>query len=160
MIPVTGSDLSVDNYFERIGTDLVRLRCPEVAEFRTDEDRPSLNTKVQTLLRICGRTQANIAARMSEEHVYDFDGKGNVQILAGPGSAEHFRDNLLKRLGEVFLNLDWHLRAGVPPNQMMREFRAFETLYHELEDIFGQLPPFVSVPYIVLRSRLGLAGHV
>ena len=126
-----------------------------MAEFRVDEDRSMLTAKVETLLGICTRAQGNIATRLSEEHIYDFDGKGNFQILAGSGSAHHFRVNLLKRLVDVFSNLDWELNAGVPAQDLMREFRAFERLYHELEEIYPPpLPSFVSVPYARLTSRL------
>lgn len=105
-----------------------------------------LTVKVETLLGICTRAQGNIATRLSEEHIYDFDGKGNLQILAGRGSARHFRVNLLRRLSEAFLNLEWELNAGVKPEEMMQEFRAFERLYHELEQLYPPMPVFVSVP--------------
>ena len=154
MLPVTASDLSLDNYIECTESDCFRLRCPEVAELRVDEDRSMLTAKVETLLGICTRAQGNIATRLSEEHIYDFDGKGNFQILAGSGSARHFRVNLLKRLAEVFSNLDWELNAGVPAQDLMPEFRAFERLYHELEQIYPAVPWFVSGPYARLRSRL------
>ena len=39
MIPVAASDLNLDNYLDCIESDHFRLRCPEVAEFRVDEDR-------------------------------------------------------------------------------------------------------------------------
>ena len=155
MLPVSASDLNLGNYLDCPESECFRLRCPEVAEFRVDEDRSMLTAKVETLLRICTRAQGNIAARLSEEHIYDFDGKGNFQILAGPGSARHFRVNLLKRLAEVFSNLEWHLDAGVPAQDLMQEFRTFERLYHELEEIYPPpIPWFVSVPYGRLRSRL------
>ena len=155
MLPIPASDLDPDNYLDCIESECFRLRCPEVAEFHVDEDRSMLTAKVETLLGICTRAQGNIAARLSEEHIYDFDGKGNFQILAGPGSARHFRANLLKRLAEVFSNLEWHLNAGVSAQDLMREFRTFERLYHELEEIYPPpLPWFVSVPYGRLRSRL------
>jgi len=148
-------DLGIKNYVERSGPDslFVRLRCPQVAEFRVNEDRLSLNAKVEALHRICERTQYNIAARRNEEHIYDIDGKGDIQILAGQGSAKHFRENLMKRLGEVFVNLDWHLNAGVPKDQLRPEFRAYENLYRELRDIYGELPFFVSGPYQTLSIR-------
>jgi hypothetical protein len=154
MLPMAASDLNFDNYVDTIESDFYRLRCPEVAEFRVDEDRSMLAPKVETLLGICTRAQGNIATRLSEEHIYDFDGKGNYQILAGRGSARHFRMNLVKRLGEAFLNLDWELNAGVQPQEMMQEFRAFERLYQELEQIYPPMPLFVSVPYGLVKSRL------
>jgi hypothetical protein len=154
MLPVTASDLTLDNYIDCPESDCFRLRCPEVAEFHVDEDRSMLTAKVETLLGICTRAQGNIATRLSEEHIYDFDGKGNFQILAGSGSARHFRVNLLKRLAEVFSNLDWELNAGVPAQDLRQEFLAFERLYHELEQIYPAVPWFVSVPYGRLRSRL------
>jgi hypothetical protein len=112
LLPVPACDLNLDNYLDCVESDFYRLRCPEVGEFRVDEDRSMLTAKVQTLVAICTRAQGNIATRLSEEHIYDFDGKGNYQILAGRGSARHFRRNLLKRLAEAFSNLEWELNAG------------------------------------------------
>jgi hypothetical protein len=153
MLPIPASDLNFDNYLDCIESDRYRLRCPEVAEFRVDEERSMLTPKVETLLGICARAQGNIATRLSEEHIYDFDGKGNLQILAGRGSARHFRINLLKRLAEAFLNLDWQLNAGMPAQDLMKEFHAFERLYNELAEIYPPMPLYISVPYELLRSR-------
>jgi hypothetical protein len=156
MLPVTASGLNIDNYIDCVEADFFRLRCPEVTEFRVDEGRAALTTKVAMLLEICTRAQGNIATRLQEEHIYDFDGKGAIQILAGPGSASYFRINLLKRLGEAFCNLEWQLNAGAPTQDVTKEFRAFERLYLELQDIYpGPLPSFVSIPFDQLKSRVG-----
>lgn len=154
LVPVPESAVTLENYADIVEPDFFRLRCPEVAEFSISDDRSLLDSKVETLLRICTRAQGNIAARLTEEHIYDINDKGEVQIFAGPGSSRHFRVNLLKRLGEVFANLEWLLDAGVPAEDMIAEFRAFERLYYELGLLYP-LPLFVSVPYSRVKSKLG-----
>lgn len=82
---------------------------------------------------------------------------GDVRIVAGPGSAQFFRDNFLKRLGEVFHNLDWAFQNGVPLEPLKAEFRVFESLYDSLRNIYSGMPLYVSAPYVALRQKLDKA---
>lgn len=52
ILPIPASDLNLNNYIDCIESDYFRLRCPQVAEFRVDEDRSMLTTKIGTLLGI------------------------------------------------------------------------------------------------------------
>ena len=66
-----------------------------------------------------------------------------------------FRENFLKRLGEVFHNLSWILGDGPLDDSLINEFQVFELLYHELENLYGSpLPGFVSTPYCALKAKL------
>lgn len=130
----------------------VELLCPAVATLSARDDRVTLEPTVEKLHRICVRANHNIAARVSNEHIYDMDGK-QFQILAGPGSALHFRMNFLKRLGEVFYNLKWSLQ-GDPTERWLAEFRVFDSLYRSLKklDEYRPTPPYVSFPYDILKN--------
>jgi len=154
LVPV--SELDPNNYYEGVGTKDIRLLCPLVATFGVHDDRPMLTPKVQTMLRICVRTHGNIATRVNEEHIYDVDGKGLYKIVAGPGSAMHFRLNFLKRLGEVFYNLSFILGEAAPDDALNAEIKAYESLYHELEKICtAPMPKFVTIPYGALKAKVG-----
>jgi hypothetical protein len=135
----------------------IRLLCPIVSTFHAQDERSTLSAKVGTLHKICVRAHQNIAARASEEHIFEVDGKGTFQIVAGAGSAMHFRMNFAKRLGEVFKNLDWILHDGPMDELWAAEFNCFEVFYKALEKLPGwsPMPTFVSVPYFALRQKVG-----
>jgi hypothetical protein len=153
LIPV--EEFDPNSYYEGGTASKVRLRCPLVTTLSVNDDRSTLAPKVDSILRICMRAHTNIATRVNEEHIYDVDGKGVYKIVAGSGSALHFRLNFLRRLGEVFYNLLFIIGKAPPGEALTAEFRAFETLYHELEKISGRpLPEFVSIPYEALKTKM------
>jgi hypothetical protein len=141
-------------YFETLGEKQFRLWCPLAVTVAVDDDRSTLAAKVETLLGICGRAQSNIATRVNEEHIYDVDGKGQYRIMAGSGSVRFFRSNFAKPLGEYFYNLLWILQAQ-PDRFVVDEFRLFESLYQQLESLYGtSLPEYVSIPYLALKGKI------
>lgn len=114
-----------------------------------------LAPRVADLHKICTRAHSNIAARFNEEHIYDVDGKGLFQMVAGPGSAQHFRMNFVKRLGEVFKNLDWLLDNGQEDDRWRAEFRCFDSFYRAFTDLHGGIvPAYVAAPYLALKQKL------
>ncbi|MBS1825858.1 MAG: hypothetical protein JST93_11095 [Acidobacteria bacterium] len=100
------------------------LNCYHVCAFNAREDRLALREKVEQLLTVCRRVSLNIGSRRVEEHLYDWPG-GQVTVHAGPGSAEHFRNNLHKRLAEAFCNFSWLLTHD-PSRFNHDEFRVYE----------------------------------
>lgn len=153
LLPVVDPDFSANRWYEEVGVKAIRLLCPHVSTLSADDAPETFAATVGTLLHICSRAHANIASRVSEEHIYDVDGKGTYHMMAGSGSAKVFRLNFLKRLGEVFSNLEWILGA-CPDNFPIEEFQVFESLYQRLGTIYGRMPPYVSGPYGNLKARL------
>lgn len=158
LVPVAASDFDPNRYLERAASGEVQLRCPLVVTLLVDDDRSTLAPKVDILIRICGRAQRNIATRLSEEHIYlvgEVGGKGNYRILAGPGSNRYFRSNFLKRLGEIFSNLQWILEAQ-PSAFSLAEFQTFEALYLKLkeDELYRPNIGFASTPYGNLKAKL------
>jgi hypothetical protein len=153
LIPVASSDFDPTSYFERVGDKHIRLRCPHVLDLSVDDDLSVLKAQTETLLGICKRVQGNIAARVSEEHIYNVDGAGNLRIMAGSGSVQFFRKNFLNRLGEAFYNLQWILNNR-PHDFSLPEFRVYESIYEQIAKIYGTLPFYISAPYQFLKAKL------
>jgi hypothetical protein len=155
---ISTPDFDRNNYYNRLESPLrILMRCPLVATLNVDDKRQELTEKVSALLRICGRTRENIASRVSEEHIYKTDDCGLLRIIAGPGSALHFRMNFLKRLGEVFYNLHFILGDAPPDSSLLAEIEAYDSLYQRLRTLDGYgsvLPLFVSVPHQLLQQKL------
>ncbi len=156
LLPVTEFD--PNNYYEGMGSQDARLRCPLVTTIGVNDDRSTVASKATKMLDICVRAHSNIATRVNEEHIYNLDGTGLHKIVAGAGSALHFRINFIKRLGEVLYNLFFIVGAAPPDEMLTAEFRAFESLYLELRKLYpGPMPEFVSIPYDAVKAKM--AGY-
>jgi hypothetical protein len=134
-------ECGLDEYCRPARRGGFELRCPFVETLTGDEDRSTLAAKVEKLSRVCRRARTNIASRISQEQVYEIDDAGQIQILAGPGSAQVFRANFLKRLAEVFANLRWAFKRD-PAGISDVEISTYESLYRSLQGI-GPLPDYV-----------------
>jgi hypothetical protein len=146
LCPVAREDYDPKNYCHgENAASGVRLDCPYVSTFAATEDRDSLQSKVDQLNAICRRASSNIATRRTEEHIYDM-GEGQLNIVAGCGSVQHFRNNFCKRLAEVFYNLEW-LFKNQRDEFNIDEFKVYESLYQSL----GKLP---------LAPALSAVSHV
>jgi hypothetical protein len=128
------------NYCQR--ADGVTLDCYYVCTFKASEKRDSLRENVDLINKICRRATSNIGSRRAEEHIYELDAAGNILIVAGCGSAHHFRDNLYKRLAEVFYNFKWILE-NEPNKFSVAEFRIYEDFYLALRAT--QSPPTIDL---------------
>ncbi len=130
--------------------DGVTLNCYSVCSFNASEGREEIRSKVDKLLRLCRRASANIGSRRVEEHIYDWHNDA-VSIVAGCGSATHFRNNLYKRLAEAFFNFKWILEAE-PEKFRLEEFKIYERFFIALTEI--ELTPMLALantPYIQAR---------
>ena len=130
-----------EDYCRQVEPKGFELRCPHVVTISAGDDRAALTPKVDSLLKVCALGRANIATRINQEHLYETDDAGTLQLLAGPGSARVFRDNFHKRLAEVFCNLAW-ARENAPDTFREAELSAYESLYHALAHL-GPLPPYL-----------------
>lgn len=153
LLPVGADKFETDKYYSPRKTGGFNLRCPSVITLRAAEGGALLRRKVDILRRLCRRVHGNIATRASEEHVYDIDDAGNVNIMAGPGSVKVFRNNFLKRFAEVLRNLSW-IFENDPKHFEPREFALFEALHLELGKLGWRIPPAIDVIYAELKEQL------
>jgi hypothetical protein len=140
----------VEDYCRRVEPKGFELACPHVVTFGTVDDRATMTPKVDSLLKVCARGRANIATRINQEHLYEIDDVGSLQLLAGPGSAPVFRENFYRRLAEAFCNLAW-ARENAPATFREAELSVYESLYHSLGRL-GPLPQYLVKAY---ESRRG-----
>jgi hypothetical protein len=114
------------------GTDAksgVTLNCYRVCTFSALEGRDQIRPKVNQLLTLCRRAVNNIGTRRVEEHIYQLDDAAQkIQIVAGCGSVQHFRDNIYKRLAEAFYNF-WYMLTRDPGLFSLAEFRIYEAFH-------------------------------
>lgn len=135
----------IEEYCRRVRPKALELRCPLVITLTASDDRAALTPKIDTLLKVCTRARANIATRISQEHLYEVDDTGSPHVLTGTGSARVFRDNFHKRLAEVFCNLAW-ARKNAPGTFRQAELSVYESLYKALARL-GPLPQYLVHAY-------------
>ena len=108
------------------------LKFPKVLEISAEFDYEKSSDKIDELLNICRLIQDNISSRKSREHIYKVYGGEVIHIYAGPDSVKTFRDNLFKRLAEVFFNLRW-----IYENQRtyfnLDEFKMYEKIFYDMK---------------------------
>lgn len=156
LVPCDETDLHPDNFYKRTGAGIFRLKCPFVTAFTVEDSKSATDAGVAKLLDVSCRTRENIATRIAKENVYDFLGT-HAFLAAGEGSAKVFRHNFVKRLAEVFFNLDWMSQQDVTPEKLEAitvEFRIFEKLYLELRQLDYPMSELVSERYKALASSL------
>jgi len=147
-----------NSFYDRPTDASARLHCPFVTSIGVSDDRASLASKVEILLGRCTRARNNIATRINQEHIYDIDGE-TATIVAGIGSAKFFRNNFLKRLGEVFYNLSYILGDAPPDTALADEINCFLGFYEDLESTYSTMsgapmPPFLSDLYNALKEKI------
>jgi hypothetical protein len=141
-------------YYEKGKQDYV-LRFPKISDIKADFHEEELKIVVDNLCEICSFIQRQIASKNNFEYIFDLRGTSppRVEILAGVGSMKFFRENFFKRLAEVFKNLQW-LYYNYPARFKQEEFTVYETFYYQLQKLYGELPPYVTVPFHSLLNCL------
>jgi hypothetical protein len=113
------------------GTRRFRLRCGLVCTLTTEERRDCLDGLRRQLLNVCIRASNNIAAKRLNENLYHWPDT-TPTAYGGQGSADFFREHVMERLTEAFVNLKW-----ISENRQHEfdadEFRAYENVLNELK---------------------------
>ena len=122
------------------------LKFPKILEIKADFDYIKNAKQLNELINVCRLTQANISTRKNGEHVYQRYSEPWVDIYAGPGSAKSFRENFLKRLTEVFYNLEWlhNDTKDEDKPKIATEFESYKKFYVDLQRTNDSLPPFLT----------------
>jgi hypothetical protein len=139
------------DYFSEPELGSYALRFPKIMEIGADTEGEELKAKVQGLAELCTLMYENITSKRNGEYIFKYQREGSlyVSIFAGRGSIRVYRQNLLERLAEAFVNLGWLYRAN-RGLFIEEEFQAYEGLLHRLEaleHIYGPVPSFVKEYY-------------
>lgn len=145
-------------YFEEVKDKAYRLKCPLVATVSVTTPNECLNRETNYLREVTRRIHRNIASRASNEFIFAVGSDGHTTaILAGPGSAEVFRENFKKRLAEVFHNLAWIVDHPCHSPVDADEFRFYEKIYDEMRQREGNLPHYLTTIADELKNKFPTA---
>jgi hypothetical protein len=152
--PCERTELDLMDYFTQTGEKGYLLRFPKITDVEAHIGDDELQRKTHLLSELCSLIYDNIASRKNGEYIFKVYGSDppSVVTFAGSGSVRVFRDNFLKRLAEVFYNLKW-IRERRPGTFNVEEFRVYEGLFFQLEELYGgSLPPYVANPFFSLKA--------
>lgn len=143
------------NYFVETGPKRYVLRFPKIVKIGATTEGDELEARVGSLARLCAVMQGNIASRRNGEYIFKHLKEGNqyVTIFAGSSSFRVYRLNLLERLAEAFVNLEWIYEID-RDRFVEEEFRAYEGLLHQLESLEYAVPGFVKGYYEQLKALI------
>ncbi|MDP8211760.1 MAG: hypothetical protein P9X22_00530 [Candidatus Zapsychrus exili] len=140
-------------YFIQNGNRQFTLKFPKLIEITASFETEELDKTLELLYSLCSITQNNISSRKMGEYIFQIPRyPSNIVIFAGSGSEKVFRGNFLKRLGEVFSNLNW-LHANSRFN--VEEFECYKKIYEAVENFStNEMPNFVKQPYESLKKKI------
>jgi hypothetical protein len=141
---------------KRTLNDEYDLDFPKVAKMTVDMSEEKLSTFVSDFYDLCLLMHTNLSARANKEYIFQTrlpNGTWDVRVYAGPDSIRTFRGSFLKRLAEVFYNLQQQLLQA-PKTFRKDEFLAYEQLYLELKKIGNYSSPLVEQLYRNLRCKV------
>jgi len=139
-------------FYEEINDKFI-LKFPKVLELESNFDYSRDFEKLKDLFEVCIFTQQNISSGKNDEYIYPrFKGEW-VDIFAGPSSFNKFRENFMKRLAEVFYNLE-----GIYTNvkeqdkiKIKQEFEIYEKFYLDLQKLYS-IPGYLDYVFNRLRN--------
>jgi len=117
------------------------LLCHKIATLSVHDDANATSQSAAAIRDDSASALRAIASRLNQEYVFEIPG-GEVQIFAGPGSAQTFRHAFFKRL---YFNLSWLIDG----DQAAAEMDVFVSIVDGLASV-GPIPKYV------LRLREGL----
>lgn len=128
--------------------DKLKIFMPKIIELDIDCEFKDKNDfeKLNEFYSIISTIQKNISARKSGEYIFNLQNEKTSYIIAGPGSAQTYRKNLIDRLTESFYNIH-RIIEDSPADFYVEEFKAYEHFYHDLISIFGSIPPLLKSRY-------------
>jgi len=123
------------------------LIFPKLIEIKSDFDYEGTTSIFEAMSKICSLIHSNISSRKNNEFVFKtrhipegFNSRWS--IYSGKGSAQHYQENLYKRLIELFANLSWIFDKD-NQNFNKSEFRIYEEFYNKVKEAKLSIPPYM-----------------
>ncbi len=134
------------------------LRFPKLVSITGTDTGTELADKVEVISAKCSLIYENIVSKRNHEYIFrESTSQGmTITIFAGSGSNKVYRNNLVERLAEAFVNLKWILSTD-SSKFVDDEFRAYESFLQALEDLekyYGPVPQYVKDHYVALRDQI------
>ncbi len=139
---------------------------PKVLYMDISQTEEDLNEVVSKLQKMCELMQGNISTSTMHEYIFEHYGGCTATILAGPDSAERYRDNFIKRLAENFYNLKWILLRTDPKDnavlrERLKEFTIYEDTYLRIRDLYPRIVPlYLERIYETLKDWLNTEANI
>ncbi|MEK6833126.1 MAG: hypothetical protein AABY32_03690 [Nanoarchaeota archaeon] len=128
---------------------------PKVLEIDAMYDYSKEPNKIQDLFSICRLMQENISSKTSHEYTFKKFNNSYIYIYTGSTSIQHFQNNFLKRLAEVFYNLKWTLDNYPSSKQTVKnQFEIYKKLYLDLAKLYEGMPEYVAKGFNELEKLL------
>jgi hypothetical protein len=124
--------------------DHYTVMFPRLLSITIDSTREELNRNVDVLQEMCSLMQRNISTNKIQEYIFEgYDGH-SFRILAGPGSAQTFRNNFVKRLAESFYNLSWiYTNNPHTKEAIIEEFNIYEATFINMKNLYPTSTEFL-----------------
>jgi hypothetical protein len=139
-------------YYREKDINHFTIDFPKVGQINVNEDETSLNIFVDELIKLCSVMHENISSRKNKEYIFSHFNSEKISIIAGKDSAKTYTHNFYKRLAECFYNIEWKFIYNI--DFSMDEFKIYEELYFKLNVLNGDLPYYVTAPYLKLKTTL------
>lgn len=114
------------------------LEFPKIVELKADYDYKEDSQKLHELFYVCRLIQHNLSSKLTHSYFYYLHGHKGVNIYAGKDSAKTYRDNYIRRLAEVFFNLEW-LYDNNKAEFDYDEFKIHKSTYLMLVKKYGDI---------------------
>ncbi len=128
----------LNDVFEKEGENNIKIKFPKLTRIYAAEKFDSMKSKVDVISDKIDHIYGNIISKNKQEYVFreNVGGEDFLAIVAGPGSQEVYRENIVERLAEAFENLRWGIINSITEGAQ-DEFYAYETLYFNLKNLFS-----------------------
>jgi hypothetical protein len=125
------------------------LNFPKIACINSNFDLKVNERLLDKFYTTISKLQKNISRRISNVYLFEMifgQNSGKNFVIAGPGSAQTYSNNLMDRLTESFYNIQRIIQVS-PADFNVKEFESYEKFYRELILIFEQYPPLLKSKY-------------
>lgn len=146
----------IDDNFKELITKSIKgkkikyfLNFPRITSINSNFDLKENVNLLDELYTTIFRLQKNISRRISDVYLYEMiygRDSGKSFIIAGPGSVQTYRKNIMDRLTESFYNLKRIIDTS-PNDFNVDEFKAYERFYLDFTLILDNIPTFLKSKY-------------
>jgi hypothetical protein len=130
------------------------LYCPKIIVINANFEYENNIEILNPFKNVISIIQKNISAKKSSEYLFDYIDSPGINLFAGSGSVQTYRENLCKRLSEAFYNVEYIFNSS--GEKLVDEFKIYENTLLELDKVYGELPYYLVQVYKSVKARLNI----